>query len=216
MGRLNAYYAQRTGSDHILQPKRARLYIAASIGANRADDEKALFSELSRIAGETTEGAQRTIDLPATPTFLPYLLKHDDKTPRELLKRALKLRRSSIVGEYRHWRKAIMDDIDKGRMLTKRRKEIAELAAALARELRVETDSGTKVSAKIGVKVAAVVPEFGAEIGIEKEWNLGIALGWLLRNIPGHQYRKLLMRLIIAQREYSHIDRHLRKLWTSA
>jgi hypothetical protein len=109
-----------------------------------------------------------------------------------------------------------MDDIDKGRMLTKRRKEIAELAAALARELRVETDSGTKVSAKIGIKVAAVVPEFGAEIGIEKEWNFGVALGWLLRNIPGHQYRKLLMRLIIAQREYSHIDRHLRKLWTSA
>src|SRR5690242_15192435 len=95
-GILFSGYAQRTGSDHILQPKRARLYLATSLGTDRADDEKALFAELTRIASETPEGVQRTGDLPATPTFLPYLLKHDDKTPRELLKRALKLRKNSV------------------------------------------------------------------------------------------------------------------------
>src|SRR6266545_4413664 len=110
-GILFSGYAQRTGSDHILQPKRARLYLATSLGTDRADDEKVLFSELTRIASETPEGIQRTGDLPATPTFLPHLLKHDDRTPDALLKRALRLRKSSIVGEYRHWRKDVLNDI---------------------------------------------------------------------------------------------------------
>jgi hypothetical protein len=108
-----------------------------------------------------------------------------------------------------------LDDIDKGRTLTKRRKEVAQLAAALARELRVETEGATKVSAKIGAKVAAIGPEVGAELGMEKEWDIGATLGWVLRNIPGRRYRKLLMRLIIAQREYDHIDRHLKSLYAA-
>lgn len=166
-GILFSGYAQRTGSDHMLQPKRARLNLASSMGANRADDEKALFSEFTRIASKTPEGAQRTGDLPATPTFLPYLLKHDDKTPRELLKRALHLRKSNMVDEYRHWRKGVMADIDRGRVLTKWRKEISGLAEKIARE--VGTEGGTKVSAKIGAKVTAI----GPEVGVEKEWNPG-------------------------------------------
>jgi hypothetical protein len=215
-GILFSGYAQRTGSDHILQPKRARLYLATSLCSDRADDEMALFSELTRISSETPEGVQRTGDLPATPTFLPYLLKHDDKTPYKLLKHALKLRKSCIVEEYRHWRNGVMDDIDKGRVLTDRRKEIARLAAALTRELKVDNKGETKVSAKIGAKVATLGPEVGAELGIERAWNLGNTLGWLLRNIPGHRYRKLLMHLIIAQQEYLQIDKHLKSLWYAA
>lgn len=215
-GILFSGYAQRTGSDHILQPKRAGLYLATSLGISRANDEKELFSELSKIAGRTSEGVQRTGDLPETPTFLPYLLKHDDTTPRALLQRALAFRKLDIVSEYRHWRKETLEDINKGRVLTERRKEIADLAAALVRELRAKNDGGTKVSAKVGVKVAAVGPEIGAEIGLEKELDWGASIGWLLRNVPGYRYRKLLMRLIIAQREYLHIDRHLHAVWKAA
>ena len=218
-GILFSGYAQRTGCDHILQPKRARLYLAASLGAERADDEKALFAELARLSNEAPPGVQRTGDLPAMPTFLPYLLKFDDKTPKDLLKRALKVRKKGIVNEYREWRKEVVDDIEKGRVPTKRRKEIAQIAAAIGRELKVENDNETKVSAKVGAKVAAVgpvaMPEVGFELGIEKQWNLSSTLGWVLRNIPGYRYRKLLMRLVIAQREYTHIDKHLHKIWNS-
>jgi hypothetical protein len=64
-GILFSGYAQRTGADHILQPKRARLYLAASLGVGRADDEKALFAELTRLSNEVPTGVQRTGDLPA-------------------------------------------------------------------------------------------------------------------------------------------------------
>jgi hypothetical protein len=216
-GILFSGYAKRTGADHILHPKRARLYLAISLGAERADDEKALFAELERLSNEAPEGVQRTGDLPAAPTFLPYLLKFDDKNPRDILKRALKLRKSGIVNDYRRWRKEVIDEIGKGRASTKHRKEIAQIAAAIARELKVESDSGTKVSAKIGAKIAAIgplpAPEVSGELGIEKEWKPSVIREWFLKNIPGHRYRKLLMRMEIAKREYWHIDRHLQKVW---
>lgn len=213
-GLLFSGYTRRTGTDHILQPKRARLYLAASLGAQRASDEKALFAELTRLANEAPEGVLRTGDLPPMPTFLPYLLKSDPKTPRELLERALGLRKSGVVGEYRWWRRAVIDDIDKGRVLTKRRKELAQIAAAILRELRIESDSTTKVSAKVSAKVVGPipVPEVGGEVGVE----MPVRLGWLLRHIPGYRYRKLLMRMVIAQQEYVHIDKHLKRIWEEA
>jgi hypothetical protein len=212
-GILFSGYAQRTGADHILQPKRARLYLAMSLGAERAGDEKALFAELDKLSNEAPEGVQRTGDLPAAPTFLPYLLKCDDKTPRELLKRALKLRGAGMVKDYREWRKEVFEEIDKGRAPTRHRKQIAQIAAAIARELKVEGDSGIKVSAKIGAKVSAIGPEIGPELGFEKELKPYVLREWFLRNIPGRRYRKLLMRLVIAKREYWHIDRHLQRVW---
>jgi hypothetical protein len=219
-GLLFSGYAQRTGSDHLLQPKRARLYLATALGADSADDEKALFAQLTTIANETPEGVQRTGDLPATPTFLPYLLKRDDNTPREFLQRALKLRRSNMVNEYRAWRKKALDDIEKGRPNKKEwQKEIAKIAAAINRELRVNADNGPTVNARVGAKLVPlspipIVPDVG--IALEQKINLGATLGWLLPNLPGHRYRKLLMRLIVAQREYTHIDRHLKILWNAA
>jgi hypothetical protein len=216
-GILFSGYAQRTGAEHILQPKRARLYLAMSLRAEHASDERALFAELTRLSNEAPEGVQRTGDLPAMPTFLPYLLKFDDKTPRALLKRAMRLRRSGAVRDYRRWRTGVMDDIEKGRALTKRRRELSTIAAAIARELKTEGGTETKVGAKISAKVTAVgpvaVPEIGGELSIEGTWSPALALGWFLRNIPGRRYRKLLMRLVIARREYWHVDRHLKRLW---
>ena len=211
-GLLFTGYAQRTGSDHLLQPKRARLYLATSLGADRLDDEKALFAELMKLANEAPEGVQRTGDLPAAPTFLPYLLRFDDGTPLKLLRRALRLRKSGVIGEYRGWRQNVIEEIDRGRALTKSRKEISRIAGAIARELKVE-DSSIKVNAKVGAKVSAIGPEVGAELGVEKEVNLAATLGWILRNVPGYRYRKLLMRMVIAQREYWHVDRHLKSVW---
>jgi hypothetical protein len=218
-GILFSGYAQRTGSDHVLQPKRARLYLALSLGGHQANDEKVLLAELTKIANEAPEGVQRLGDLPAAPTFLPYLLTFNDKTPLELLNRALSLKKSAAVLEYRRWRQDVMESIDKGRVPNELQKEIARIAAAIRRELRVD-NSSTKVSAKMTAKIALVgplpVPEAGAEVGVEKELNLAEGLGWFLRNIPGHRYRKLLMRMVMAQREYWHIENQLRTIWRAA
>jgi hypothetical protein len=216
-GILFSGYAQRTGADHILQPNRARLYLAASLGSQRADDERVLFAELMKLANETPEGLQRTADLPPTPTILPYLLKFDEETPQKLLVRALKLRKTRIVKEYRQWRKEITEDIDKGRVMnTKRRKELMQISAAIIRELggnNNERKAAGKISAKIALVGPIPKPEIGGEISSD---NLGTTLGWFLRNVPGYRYRKLLMSLVIAQREYTRIDKHLYSLWRAA
>src|SRR5947199_3438000 len=65
-GLLFSGYSQRTGADHLLQPKRARLYLASALCSERANDEKALFRELARIARETPAGLERSCELPDT------------------------------------------------------------------------------------------------------------------------------------------------------
>jgi hypothetical protein len=37
---------------------------------------------------------------------------------------------------------------------------------------------------------------------------------WTLRNLPGHRYQKLMMRMKAAHEEYARVDVHLRRLWT--
>jgi hypothetical protein len=95
----------------------------------------------------------------------------------ELLNRALKLRKSNIVNEYRQWEKEIVNDIDIVRVLTKRIKEITKITEALERELEVKANKETKIRVKIGAKVAAFGLEIGAEISLERNINLKNTLG---------------------------------------
>jgi hypothetical protein len=87
-GLLFGGYAQRTGCDHLLQPKRARLFLADRLRVKRADDEALLFGPLTQLAGQ----GSRAADWPASPTFLPLLLAQDYASPRALLQHALRLR----------------------------------------------------------------------------------------------------------------------------
>jgi hypothetical protein len=216
-GLLFSGYAQRTGADHIVQPKRSRLYLAASLGAKRANDEQALFAELTRLANSAPEGIQPTADLPSAPTFLPYLLNADDKTPRALLTRALKLRKSGAVADYRSWRRKVNQNLKRGKVPNRLQRELRQITADVIHEIGAEVGSATKVSAKMTGKISFVgpvpVPEIGGEIGAEKELNPGFGLGWVLRNLPGYRYRKLLLLLVMAQREYWHLDSYLKGMW---
>jgi hypothetical protein len=217
-GLLFSGYAQRTGADHVVQPKRSTLYLATSFGAQRANDEKALFAELTRLANSAPEGIQPTADLPPVPTFLPYLLNAGDETPRALLARALKLRKSGAVADYGSWwRREVDQNLKRGKVPNRLQKELHQITAEVIREIGTEASYATKVSAKVAGKVSLVglvpVPEIGGEVGAEKELNPGFGLGWVLRNLPGHRYRKLLLRLVMAQREYWHLDTYLKNMW---
>ena len=64
----------------------------------------------------------------------------------------------------------------------------------------------------MSLTVSGIVPE----VGIEKEINVAEKIGWLFRQLRGHRYRKPLMRMIIAQREYVRIDNHVKQLWRAA
>ena len=150
-GLLFSGYSQLTGADHVLQPKRSRLYLAASLGTKRAErvnDEKAMFAELTKVARKAPKDVLRTTDLPERPAFLPYLMDVDNPSPRKLLKRAIQLRRSGIVNEYRKWWREVIDDLEKGRGQPKK-DEIDRIAAQLSREFDPNSEN------KINVQVSA-------------------------------------------------------------
>lgn len=212
-GLLFSAYARRIGADHILQPRRARLYLAASL-CSRSNSEEELFAELTKRLNQGHGEQQELLDMPETPTFLPMLLKHDDSSPRELIERALKLRNSSTVKDYRKWKAAAMEEIEKGRLSVGLQREVAAIAAAAMRELKVDPDDSGAVKVKISGKILPV-PELGVEAEVETA-NAASSLSWLLGYLPGRRYRKLLLRMVVAANEYRHIDRHLQQLWSQA
>jgi hypothetical protein len=214
-GLLFSEYAQRTGSTHLVQPKRSRLELAVALptlavdaGASRKELEDVLFARLKEIVNEPLGGIQRTVEMPSAPTFLPYLLTFDDSTPRALLRRALKLRKDSLVDEYRQWWKETVRELDNGRIVNDRSKEVQRIASSINR--RLDTSDDAAVKAKIQLTNLAV------SIGAEFELYYQQIWGWMTHQLPGRRYRKLLMRLIVAEREHVKIERQIRKLWTSS
>jgi hypothetical protein len=211
-GLLFNEYAQQTGGKYLIQPRRSRLELAVALPAEfvearafKQEMEESLFASLKKIVEEPIDGIQRTIEMPSTPTFLPYLLTFDDPTPRDLLRRALKLRKDSLVDEYRHWWRETDRELDQGRIGVDRDKEIQRIAAAIRRRIDPADDATIKLKAEWKNLVVAVDVE--AEVYYQRIW------GWINRQLPGRRYRKLLMRLIIAEHEYVAIEHHIRRLW---
>jgi len=79
-GLLFSGYAQRIGADHVLQPKRAKLYLASSLAAQRLDDEKALYAELMKLADEAPRAYSVQVTCPqhqqSYPTSLSLTTRH--------------------------------------------------------------------------------------------------------------------------------------------
>ncbi|HEY5604197.1 MAG TPA: hypothetical protein VIM41_13915 [Gammaproteobacteria bacterium] len=101
-------YAQVTGTDHVLQTKRSRLFAALSVpqaieplwGIKK---EQELFARLREYTTKDARFAAEDIDLP--PSVVPYLLvaNNPPKTPAQLLERALQIRNSDTGEDYRTW-----------------------------------------------------------------------------------------------------------------
>jgi hypothetical protein len=187
-------YAQLAGTDHLMQPKRSRLFLAVSLHqrTSRAGEEY-LFESLGDLAGRPTA------DIPYTPTFFPLLLQHS-AGPGELLTNALQLRNSGEVHDYREWlREALADFKGDGRIPITRTREVARIATAIQQRL------GGMPRPELEIKVTAV--------DIDLTNVAKAAWGWLVEQLPGRRHRKLLTRAIIADREYVELDRRVRTVW---
>jgi len=179
-----------------------------SLGWRPKDDFHAMLTELTRRASAAPPGLLRTGDLPPTPTFLPYLLQGGARTPRELFNDALALRKQGSVKDYRAWQKKALNAIGSGWAPKKQLTELAQISAAVARDLGLAADNTVTVKASVSV--------IGPELGVEKTLNPAAAMGWILPNVPSYRYRKLLTDLVVAQGRLWHADIALGKIWDAA
>jgi hypothetical protein len=123
-------------AEHLLQPKRARLFLAASIGdASSAVDDNALLRRLRQISDRLPDEALHIVELPPMPSFLPLLLRHDPESPKALLQLALAWRESDSVRTFRDWYRWIATELHRGYRPVALEQELRQLRADIAREL---------------------------------------------------------------------------------
>jgi hypothetical protein len=207
-GLLFGGYAKRIGGQHLIQPRRARLYAAAAL-RDIVEDDETLFSRLERLPGEAPDDVDSADTFPPLPSFLPYLLLADPSGPDELLRRALKLRDSPPVVEYRAWRNELAESLALGRRARKKQAEVEQIWTDVERELQPR---GEKLKFKWSFEALFLgIPVPRAKV--EGEADAGRLYAWTLRNLPGHRYQKLLMRMKAAHDEYVRVNAHLRRLW---
>lgn len=208
-------------AEHVLQPKRARLHLAAALGdvGRITTDEAVLFQRFKRVAAALPADALHPVQLPEIPSFLPLLLRQDPKTPQDMLRLALHWRRKHSIRAFRQWFAHIEREAHRSFFPPELQRELQHLRRDLARELGSAPEKTLTVSAQIGATLkAASVPEAGIEatLGAERQVNLG-RMGWFFQSLlPGKRYRKLFVRMAVAQGRYATLNNHLAEIWHRA
>jgi len=198
-------YAELAGSDHLMQPKRSRLFLALSLKQSPAHHlEPDLFAKLGEVSG------LKTADIPFTPTFFPMLLQ-TSANPAEVLANALKLRKSSEVKDYRVWLAEALTDFSKnGCIPLARTKEVEKIASAIHQ--KIQGSSFPKVEIKTTIADIAKGPEVSLDLSEQAQ----SAWGWMISQLPGKRHRKLLTRAVIAQMEYVVLDKRVKTVWSAS
>lgn len=200
-------YAQLMNGEHVVQPKRTRLFLAAQLGMGMRSAggrlEDALFRELKARTNAPSE------DLPWRPTFFPYLLSRS-RSPMQVLHEAIVLRHSPEVKDYRKWLLEVLKDWKQhGRIMVEKEQDVRAIAQSVDRKLGV-IPSAPKVELKFTITdVAAHRPPGALDFmpAIQGIW------GWFLDSLPGNRYRKLLTRAIVADHEYRALTNSVGTIW---
>ena len=197
-------YAQLAGTDHLMQPKRSRLFLAISLKQKTSRSaEQYLFDRLGELVGRPTA------DVPYTPTFFPLLLLRS-AGPAEVLKNALNLRNSAEVRDYRAWLREALTDFDmNGRISVARAREVEKVASAIRQQLKGFPFPELEIKMTVA-DIAALKPP---GVGVNLTEPAKAAWGWIVEQLPGRRHRKLLTRAIIADREYLELDRRVQTVW---
>jgi len=203
-GLIFGYYAQLAGTDHLMQPKRTRLFLALSLNKDtRRSAEDYLFANLGTLTGRPVA------DIPYTPTFFPLLLAQS-AGPAEMLNNALLLRHSPEVADYRVWLyEALADFKINGQIPSFRVREVEKIAAGIRDKLAGLPFPKVEIKTTVA-DVAALKPP---GIGVDLTEPAKAAWGWLIGDRPGTRHRKLLTRAIIADVEYVALDIRVDTVW---
>lgn len=193
----------------MFQPKLAELHILSSL--RRTEDRERLqanvFSGLRQIARGAKEDVADLVDLPWVPTFLPYLLSKDPRSPQDLLDKAIELRKNPAVKDYIGWWEELQKDLEYQREpRAERMRELELIRRGLSRVTEVPEEEPTIMKLHI-----ATIPA----VDIERKVYPSQIWGWVTSLFPGNRHRKLLMEMVDAERRYGKLDVHLRYLWES-
>jgi len=226
-------YAAAIRGDHLLQTKRARLFMELTI----VPDERAhrgwqkqseLFAELDKIALQDPHVITlRDRHLP--PTVLTLLVE-DATSARDLLDRALRMREEDEWKDYRRWyarlRKAWADgrrdrpaEEDVRRVTNEIRRRLAgrlkkgEPVPLTQKEIAVKADPAeVKIKANAEVNVGV----FKARVEADNLQHIRLPerlRNWYVDTFVMRDHRKLLMRMSLAQESYENLSLGLRNLW---
>ena len=143
-----------------------------------------------------------------TPSFLPYLLRHDPPSIGKLIERARKARDESGVRDYRDWRNELREDLAKGRITRSKRQNVEAASARYARHLAPKADY--TITWNFSISTA------GPSAGISGPVNTAPLRDWVMDVTPGKRYQKLLVSLAEAAGEYFSPAGHLKQLWDAA
>ncbi|MFJ9011853.1 hypothetical protein [Streptomyces canus] len=232
-----AGYAQQTGAPQVLSPKRSRMLTAVGLQTEHAGQsaEAAIYQELSRRFREAGKG-WRDVELPWTPSFLPFLLKDTrrfDEGPDVLLDAAKELRDKNAVQHYRKLREALVSEeaehsADARKALSAAADAVAKTLDSTREELRLQRHITVEVlpnavgatagavaggifAGPPGIAVGALAGVVGEEVLKEVNHRLW---GWVIDRLPYRSARKLLARSAKAEHELgAQLMPQLRTVW---
>lgn len=202
-GMIFGEYAQQLLSEHWLQPKRASLFVQATVGSGAPgrDDEQELFQWVAQ-----------TYQLPALPCWQPTFLHHvldSAKTLQDIPKVIKKLRESGAVADYRVWRAQAVDEWrNRGGVSKNTERTIDRLKQALA-----QRGVGYGAASDAGVALVEAVAKPTPAAAAKAVAKAGPLFGWMLDVLPGRRHVKLLASAAHARGRYPHIERGVRSLW---
>jgi hypothetical protein len=210
-GLMFSSYAKEIDGDQLLSPELSTLFAMAAVGPETKVElkaaEEAAFRNLSDQWNASTPDYPRALGL-TTPSFLPYLLRHDPRSIGKLIEQALKARDEPGVREYRAWRNELREDLAKGRITQSKRRNIEAVSERYAR--RLAPKAGYSMTWSFNVSFA------GPSGGISGPVNTTPLRDWVMDVTPGKRYQKLLVSLAEAAGEYFSLDSHLKQLWDAA
>jgi hypothetical protein len=205
-------------AEHVLHAKRARVMLATSLAPSGSLglEEARLFKILRRVEA-ASDGAVNAVEVKA-PTFLPYLLSKEPRSPGELIRLALEEREGRTVRAYREFRGELLADLANGRVRTKTRRDLRILADEVQRRIDGEPAVSLHLSYAADWKALAGALSgnpVGLLAGIDARATVDDrTLRYRLASVlPGRGFRRLVTRLVLAQNEYFALDRALRNLW---
>lgn len=217
-GLIFGAYAAKSGTDHLIQSNRSRLFVALSAPTNerqqwRAEHEQKLFASL-RAACLTGEHV-RVEDYPLAPSVVPYLLsKTKPANPRELFEKAIEFREREGKA-YRKWFQALREAWSRGQAGgAEARTEVERVRRELEGQYKIDSSkpSATRVDVDFDIKPGGIGPGVTLKDLALPAW----VRGWLPEDQNLKPHGKVLLRLSTAQRDYEDLVFGLKRLWEAA